>query len=374
MASIESLTRADGSPSYKVRWYANGRRGVRTFRDHADAIAYKALLERNELNQERTERLYAEARDTGPTLAEVMHAHVKQLTNVGPGQLARYTKSIPAHFADIGGIRVANLTQADIKQWVQRMERDGYKPKTISNHKGFLAAALNTAVSNQVIGHNVTKGVKVGAGTDYEDKVHYLTGAQWAAILENIPEHYKSFFEFLLISGVRFGEATALTPADFDLEPMSEPDDPFGVVYIRKAWKEDGKGGHYLGPPKTKKGRRDVSIPAPTIARMAGLLAKPKDELVFTNTLGTRIQSSAAHKVWGPACAKAGIEVKDRPRLHDLRHTSAAIHLRQGLDMYKLSRRLGHANIQMSIDRYSDLMPDARYTSAAVSTKALESF
>lgn len=375
MASIESLTRADGSPSYKVRWYANGRRGVRTFSeetDHkkakADAIAYKALIERNETNPERADRLFSEAKQKGPTLAEVMALHIRQLTNVGPGQLARYTKSIPAHFHDIGQIRVANLTQADVKAWVQRMEAAGHKPKTVSNHKGFLAAALNTAVSRQLIAHNPSKGVKVSTGMDHEEKVHYITGEQWKLIMENMSPHYVPFFQFLLASGCRFGEATALTPADFDT--VSDP----ARVRITKAWKEDGKGSHVLGPPKTRKGVRTVSLPAATVGLLEANLARPSDALVFTTTRGDRILSSLAHKVWGPACAKAGIPVKDRPRLHDLRHSHASLMLRGGMDMYALSRRLGHASIQMSIDLYSDLMPDAHFEGAQVATRALEAF
>lgn len=368
MASIESLTRADGSPSYKVRWYTNGRRGVRTFRDKAEAVAYRALLERNELNQERTERLYAEARDSGPTLAEVMALHIRQLTNVGPGQLARYEKSIPAHFHDIGGIRVANLTQADVKQWVQRMEASGHKPKTVSNHKGFLAAALNTAVSHQLIAHNPSKGVKVSTGMNHEEKVHYITGEQWKSIMENMAPHYVPFFQFLLASGCRFGEATALTPADFDLSGRT------ALVRVTKAWKEDGKGSHVLGPPKTRKGRRTVSIPWQTVGLLEDALTRDKDALMFTTTRGDRILSSLAHKVWGPACARAGIAVKDRPRIHSIRHSHAAIMLNNGMDMYALSRRLGHASIQMSIDLYSDLMPDAHFEGAQVATRALEAF
>lgn len=368
MASIESLSRADGSPSYKVRWYAAGKRGTKTFGDKAEAVAYKTLLERNELNEERTNRLYTEAKHEGPTLTEVMHIHLGQLTNVGPGQLARYEKSIPAHFGDIGQIRVANLTQADIKAWVQRMEGAGYTPKTVSNHKGFLAAALNTAVSRQLIAHNPSKGVKVSTGMNHEEKVHYITGEQWKLIMENMNPHYVPFFQFLLASGCRFGEATALTPGDFDLSGKT------ALVRVTKAWKEDGKGGHVLGPPKTRKGRRTVSVPWSTVGLLEDALTRNKDALMFTTTRGDRILSSLAHKVWGPACAKAGIALKDRPRIHSIRHTSAALLLNSGMDMYALSRRLGHASIQMSIDLYSDLMPDAHFEGAQVATRALEAF
>ena len=47
-------------------------------------------------------------------------------------------------------------------------------------------------------------------------------------------------------------------------------------------------------------------------------------------------------------------------RMHDFRHSHASYLISKGVNMYTVSRRLGHASIQMTIDRYTHLMPDAQ--------------
>ena len=44
-------------------------------------------------------------------------------------------------------------------------------------------------------------------------------------------------------------------------------------------------------------------------------------------------------------------------RLHDLRHTHASLLLRQGVHPKIVSERLGHTNIQITLDTYSHLLP-----------------
>jgi integrase len=47
-------------------------------------------------------------------------------------------------------------------------------------------------------------------------------------------------------------------------------------------------------------------------------------------------------------------------RIHDLRHSHASYLIKNGANMYAVSRRLGHSSIQMTIDRYTHLLPDAQ--------------
>jgi integrase len=43
-----------------------------------------------------------------------------------------------------------------------------------------------------------------------------------------------------------------------------------------------------------------------------------------------------------------------------------------GMEIFALSRRLGHESITVTMDRYSHLLPDAQFTGAQVAAKALE--
>ncbi|MDQ0028798.1 hypothetical protein [Arthrobacter bambusae] len=67
-------------------------------------------------------------------------------------------------------------------------------------------------------------------------------------------ERYKAFTEFLVMTGTRFGEATAVTVADVDL--MSKP----APMRVNKAWKRGADSKYYIGATKTGAGKRTVSL------------------------------------------------------------------------------------------------------------------
>lgn len=57
-----------------------------------------------------------------------------------------------------------------------------------------------------------------------------------------------------MMTGTRFGEATALTVADIDL--VGKP----ATARINKVWKQDGKNQFYIGPTKTSAGKRTIGL------------------------------------------------------------------------------------------------------------------
>lgn len=347
---------------WRVIYYVKGERKTFSDPDKGKVEAFLALFEKAGIGAAM--RVLGETEDQGPTLEESMRAHIKQLVGVGPGTLARYEKSIPQHFAELGQIRTQKLTQADVKEWIQDMLVKGMAPKTISNNHGFLAAALNTAVNHQVIPHNVTKGIRLPKSTGVSERAEFITQDEWANISQHLTPHYLPFFTFLIGTGLRFGEATALTPDDIDLNG------PTPLVRVTKAWKEDGNGRYVIGPPKTRRGRRTVSLAPSTLEAIRPLLGNPK--LLFTNTKGDVITSSLAHKVWGPACLKAGYTKDTKPTIHSLRHSHSSWLLASGMDLFQLSRRLGHNSISITSDIYSDLLPDAHFRGAEIAALAFD--
>ena len=58
-------------------------------------------------------------------------------------------------------------------------------------------------------------------------------------------------------------------------------------------------------------------------------------------------------------------------RLHDLRHTHASLLLQQGIHPKIVSERLGHANIQITLDTYSHLLPGMQEAAVDAFDKAL---
>jgi integrase len=177
------------------------------------------------------------------------------------------------------------------------------------------------------------------------------------------------------------------------------------IIRIRRAlkWSPDGK--RVIGPPKTKKSRRTIALPAEVAADIEPLLAgKTGSDLVFTAPRGGMIvhrtfwsknwrpaiwraqhcpahspsdcrcgsgepQRCKLHKTPPTPCGCAGT-LTQAPRIHDLRHTHASWLLAMGVPIHVVQARLGHESIQTTVDTYSHLLPDAQAMAANAASMA----
>jgi integrase len=94
---------------------------------------------------------------------------------------------------------------------------------------------------------------------------------------------------------------------------------------------------------------------------LAALLAErpgeDPDALVFTAPEGGPLRSCWRRRFWKPAVRKAGLP--EDLRIHDLRHTAAALLIRQGAHPKAIQAHLGHSSITVTMDLYGHLFPDA---------------
>lgn len=180
---------------------------------------------------------------------------------------------------------------------------------------------------------------------------------------------YKTLVQFLVMTGARFGEATALTVADIDL--LAKPP----TARISKAWKRDGQSHYYLGPTKTRAGKRTIGLNPTLVELLIPLVAsRPANELLFATIDGQRI----AHKRfwqhhWVPAVQAAQAQgMTKTPRIHDLRHTHASWLIQDGgISLFALSRRLGHTSVRTTEQVYGHLMPQALQDGADATERSI---
>jgi integrase len=379
MAWIRKRKRLDSGITYTVTWREPGdqKESTLAFKDDpGKAEETVRLLDANGQSLDAANAVLASAKLDGPTLYEMLELHIDQLVGVGDYQLGRYRSARNQYFRlGLGSMRVKGIQYKDVNRWVQGMQRAGLSPKTISNHHGLLSAAFTTAVRDRIIDHNPCTGIRLPKAEHAKDDAQ-PTAADWLLIRAALDAYFVPFFDFLVGTGLRFGEATALRASDFRL------DGAVPMVDVRRAWKQNSDGTYYLGVPKTVKATRTVSLAPSTVAAVLPALESAGDGLVFRLKRGGPMRSPAVHgRVWQPAIKKARtLDKKDPDRvlldkhvtIHQLRHLHAALMLQGGMPIYDLSRRMGHTSIQMTIDRYSHLLPDAHFTGAAVATKALE--
>lgn len=152
-------------------------------------------------------------------------------------------------------------------------------------------------------------------------------------------------FSLLFWTGMRSGEMLALTPADFDFIA--------NTVSITKNYARQN-GEDLILEPKTPKSRRVIPL-SPSLAQMVqtylGKLYEPEQ--------GKRIFSgSSKYTLWTEmrrGCKKSGVKLI---RVHDLRHSHASLLIEMGYAPLIIAERLGHENIETTLQIYSHLYPN----------------
>ena len=291
------------------------------------------------------------------TLGEHLTDYIDRLTGIEEGTRTGYhsiAATITAH--PIGRLPITAITRADVEAWIRDQEKTGLSYKTIVNRRGLLSAALARAVEDQHLPKNPAYRLRI-ARTERQEMV-FLTPTEYQILRARATEHYRPFLDILVLTGLRFGEATALQRRDLHLN-----DEP-PTLTVARSWKKSGQ----LGPPKTKKARRTISLPdeAAEILREASRGKQP-DDLVLVNKAGRRILQDTIWKLWDRWVDDTGREephLHKSPRIHDLRHSHASWMLAAGISLHDLRHRLGHESIQTTSDTYGHLMPEAQIQAA----------
>lgn len=390
------ITLTDGRIRYRVRFRlgATGSPVSETFDTPEGAYKFIELIERVGGAEARRIRAASDrSHDSTPTLRTAFTEHLDALAaSATPGTIDSYRAVAERTWLPrLGHLPIDQITEEDVRQWISWQRRQEtrnsirartrakaagtaepakvlYSSKSIKNAHGVLSSTFNHAIKTHkgaVIAHNPAKGLPLPKD-DVPDEMTIITPNQWVALYDAIPDQWKPLALLLYTTGMRFGEATALTAAEFDLDA----DEP--TVRVRQAWKEGAGGKRYLGAPKSRRSRRTISLPPETVAVMRTVLEKRPTGMVFQPptpaTEYLRIQYFYAH-VWRPAVKKSGITI--RPRIHDLRHTHASWLLSNGIPVHVVQRRLGHEDAKVTLNTYSHVLPDAMGAAAAVASLAV---
>jgi integrase len=364
MASIRVRQRRDGSTYTSVLYVLNGTQTSTSFNDHAEALRFQALA--NRTSPAKALEVWATQTPGADrfTVASWCTHHVDHLTGVNEATRTRYRRYIANDIAQskIGPLPLTALTNADVAQWLNSLTGSA---KTAANKHGFLAGTLNAAVRARHISANPCDGNRLRR--DEPAEMVFLTHDEFAILLSSVSEPWQPLVEFLVASGARWGEATALRPGDVNLAE--------GTVDIRRAWRYVSSEGYQLGPPKTKRSIRTIDVAPSTLAEL-----DLTGEWVFTNSgRGRRGDTGPvrAHNfnpnVWNPAVVRAReAGLTKKPRVHDLRHTNASWLIQAGVPLTVIQRHLGHESIQTTSDRYGHLDRKTSRVVADVVGKALK--
>ncbi|MFE7216782.1 tyrosine-type recombinase/integrase [Streptomyces sp. NPDC057611] len=272
-----------------------------------------------------------------------------------------------------------HFSKATIGAWVNQMLKTKVKrgsrikdmsPQTLRGLHGLLSSILKEAVVAEPplrdrnpcdltrLPSNDDRGID---DNESSDDMEFMTPDEVACLVACFPRpDDRILVRSAYGSGMRWGEITALAarharnprPGEFKLR-------------VTRAWKRVPGEGWFLGPPKTRAGRRTVEITAGLWEELLnyGLANLKMDALIFHNGSGGRLAYSTFYDRWIAAVAEAkrrgGLPGWKFPTFHDLRHSHVAALLSDGHSLTYVQRRLGHESIQTTSDRYGHLLESA---------------
>lgn len=387
MPTPEQYVSRTGDVTWRVRFRKPGQKnpGSKTFQDARSAKTFAKLIGDLGVVEALTVLdTWAGAVAGDLTVAGWCTEHIDSLSGVQDDSRDRYRAYVRNDLGKIGPLPLSALTPEGVAAWVNELERGGASAKTIKNKHGFLAGAMQHAVAAKKIEASPCEHTRLPRSVT--QPMVFLTQQEYVTFLAYVTPHWQPLVGTLFGTGMRWAEATALQVGDVDLEG--------GGATVVRAWKR----GNAIGPPKSKKARRTVSL-APEIVELLRPLVegRPAGSWVFTNMRGEPVRHNTFHEnVWAPAVrlsngepASAGKRVArrvdasgrviepaaaplgKRPRVHDARHSNASWLLGAGVPINYVQAHLGHESITTTVDRYGHVMPAARQAVAAALSAAL---
>ena len=252
----------------------------------------------------------------------------------------------------LGGLPLQKLKPVHVANWHATLLKAGghdggpLSPRTVGHAHRVLHKALTDAVRHELLTRNPASVVSPPRVT--AEEIDILSADQVKAVLAAM--RTTSIYPqvvVLLGTGMRRGELMGLQWGDIDLES--------GKLRIERAVEKTKAHGLRLKAPKTRHGRRTISLPAGAIEvlkahrraqlelRVALGVGKllPSDAFVFGTVEGKPPDPDRITQDWKRFAAK-----HDLPRvtLHALRHCHASALIASGADPVTVSRRLGHGS------------------------------
>ncbi len=158
--------------------------------------------------------------------------------------------------------------------------------------------------------------------------------------------------------GLRPGEILGLQWTDLDLDT--------GTLRVERTLARRAHVGLVVGPPKSKRSRRTVRIPAFAVAALGAHQGRQRvleaaagdawshSGFVFTSAFGTALDPANVRRALNALLVQAALP---HMRLHDLRHAAATLMLSGGVDVRTVMEVLGHSQVGVTLNTYAHVLP-----------------
>lgn len=241
--------------------------------------------------------------------------------------------------------RMNEITPAHIIQWQHAMRQKGYAQTYLRMMQNQITALFTHASNIYDLPDNPCKKVKK-MGKPAADKLDFWTKEEYDRFISTmeIGSRYYVIFEILFWTGCREGEMLALTKSDTDFQNNRMS---ITKTYYRIERRD------VITAPKTEQSVRVIELPEFLTLEIKEYVDTLPD-LTEHSRIFPVVAETVQHKLKRQA-EKAGVK---RIRVHDIRHSSAAYLINQGVQPLLIKERLGHKDIRITLNTYGHLYPN----------------
>ncbi len=373
---VEKIKLKDGSVAYQARVDTGVDPGTGERRRKAKNFARKGDAERW-LATTISAVQRGEWADAGRiTVGEyVQRWYSLHAGGLAPRGQERAASVIKVHILpSLGAVRLSAVRPSDVRDFFERLRQsgnartgEGLSVGSLRHVRAVLHQAFDLAVEDGLLTRNPLESIRLPQAQAQAGSVQPFTPAELERLFAVAQEHRLHALVVLAVAtGARAGELLGLRWDDVDLT---------GALITISASLQRVKGqGLVLKQPKSASSLRRIDLPRFAVSALKAHRARQNAErlqagpawqdggFVFTTEIGTPLdEGNVYQRVWLPLLERAGLPPR---RLHDARHTHASLLLDQGENIKVVQERLGHADVRITLQTYSHLMPGAQRQAA----------
>lgn len=248
---------------------------------------------------------------------------------------------------------IKDITRSQYQDFIN-LYGSNHASHTVREVNNIVKACVRSAILDDYLIKNFTQGVNLVSDDSKTLKVDYLNLKEINMLIKeciNGIDRKSTYTARQMIvtatyTGMRLSEIQALTWNDIDWMHQT--------ITINKSW---NMYTHTFKPTKNKSSNRVIKVNQELLRVLSGLKAKHISNMVFMTQFGTVPTSAAVNKVLRKILNDLNIH-RQNFHFHSLRHSHVALLLADGVDLYAISKRLGHSDMKTTSNTYAYLLDE----------------
>ena len=271
------------------------------------------------------------------------------------GTVISYTAALRRAVEEFGDDRLDEIAPADLQAFYDRLALQGYSKQTVHVQRLVVGLVFKFACLHRGLAVNPNRETGQPRTIKGATKTPILPDADVQRIVDGLDQPFGLFPFLLLYSGLRRGEALALTWGDVDLKA--------NVIHVRRSVSFP-VNQPVIKTPKSESGVRDVPIVAPLATALKQ--KKPRGNSAGVYLFAMTGKNAPLSKIvfqerWAAWKASTGYEGNTR----QLRHLFATFCFEAGVAPKDAQAILGHSSIDVTMDVYTEIRADRAHAQKA---------